>query len=400
MQEIVLQTFSTNSANSAASLAAVSAWQIEQKRTLSIAVNRFDTGVLGSSNSARALAAYLSSKGHRVRLLARQPEKLAFLQMPGREQGIVRAEGKIEGEFALAGFGTSAQEFCAESSYIFIATITSAYDEIARRLAPYLNEDHKIILFSAKLGGTLLFEESLRKAGLRFMPSVVETDALFACRVKEAENSIWIRGFKEWTLFSAGRRTATLEQAHIIQSFFPSLSPAENIIQRGLTDFGAVAHAAIAMANMNLISSKTPFRFYYDGVTEETVRLLEGIESEFRNLARAYGAELIAMKDLLNLYYGCDTSSLYAAMTSVPNYRYSMGPDSFEHRFLHEDICSTLVPATALAELAGIRVPLIDALISIISAVTKKNLKAEGRTLEQLGLAGMDAQEVFAYVNS
>src|SRR5262249_32250812 len=149
------------------------------------------------------------------------------------------------------------------------------------------------------LGGTLLFEEALRSAGSKFA-RIMETDALFACRVNEIENSIWIRGFKQWTLFSSATRTKTAEDAELIKRFFPGLSAADNIIQRGLTDFGAVAHATITLANMNLISRKESFRFYYDGMTEETIRLLESVENEFRNVAQAYGSELIAMKDLLN----------------------------------------------------------------------------------------------------
>jgi opine dehydrogenase len=177
------------------------------------------------------------------------------------------------------------------------------------------------------------------------------------------------------------------------------LSPARNIIQRGLTDFGAVAHASIALANMNLISRKTPFRFYYEGMTEETIRLLESVESEFRAIAAAYGSDLIAMKDLLDRYYTCDTTNLYTAMTTVPNYRYSLGPETLQHRFLHEYICSTLVPAVQLAELANIKAPIVEALINIAGAVTQRNLKSEGRSLESLGLKGMSYQQVFDYVN-
>lgn len=370
----------------------------ELKRNLAPAQairNCLDLGVVGNGNSARALAAYLCSNGHRVNMLARTQERLAFLG----EDACLKAEGKIEGSFKLQGFGVSASEFCRASRYIFIATITTAYEELALRLAPHLNSEHKIVLFSAKLGGSLVFEQALRKAGLRALPCVIETDALFACRVKEEENSIWIRGIKNWTLFSAATRCKTLEYAEIMQKFFPELAPAENIIQRGLTDFGAVAHASIALANMNLISRKTPFRFYYDGVTEETVRILESVEEEFAAIADAYGSKLIAMKDLLNAYYGADTRSLYTAMTSVPNYRHSLGPDTLEHRFLHEDIVSTLVPASSLAELAGLKTPVIDGIISIISALTQKDLRGQGRRLENLGLAGMSAQEVFAYVN-
>ncbi|MBX9686606.1 MAG: NAD/NADP octopine/nopaline dehydrogenase family protein [Candidatus Obscuribacterales bacterium] len=355
----------------------------------------FKTGIVGNGNSARALAAYLKSKDHQVSFLARSEEKLAFLG----EERLLKAEGKIEGSFKIEAAYADAAAFTAACEVIFIATITGAYEEIAFRLAPFLNETQSIILFSSKLGGSLLFETALKKAGAK-LPRIIETDALFACRIKEEENSIWIRGFKEWTLFSSAKRSQSEENSAFMKKFFPGLSPAVNVIERGLTDFGAVAHAAIALANVNLISRKESFLFYYEGMTPETIRLLEAVEDEFRRLAFAYGSELIAMKDLLDRYYGCDNSSLYSAMTSVPNYRYSLGPDSLEHRFLHEDLCSTLVPAHYLAQLAGIETPVINGLVSIISAITRKNLLAEGRNLTSLGLQQLSYKEVYAYVNS
>ncbi len=354
-----------------------------------------NTGVIGTGNCARALAAYLSSQKHFVHFLGRTNEKLRFL---GSEPQVI-AEGKVEGTFPVRTFGCDAAEFCANSEVIFVATITSAYAEIAARLAPHLNQKHKIILFSSKLCGTLLFEEAIKAAG-GVVPDVIETDALFAARVKEEENSIWIRGFKQWTLFSSRTRSKTKQDAEILQQFFPKLSPANNIIQRGLTDFGAVAHAPIALANMNLISRQAPFYFYYEGMTEETIRLLEAVEHEFRLIAEAYGSELIEMKELLNQYYGCETSSLYSAMTSVPNYRYSQGPSSLQHRFLHEDICSSLVPARQLAALARVKTPMLDSLVNMVSILTCRDLEKEGRSLQDLGLEGMSYEQVYDYVNS
>jgi opine dehydrogenase len=352
------------------------------------------TGIVGTSNTGRALAAYLSSQGHSVHLLARTENKLRFLG----KRSIIKAEGKIEGSFPVASASCSSSEFCNYSEVIFVGTITTAYAEIAQKLAPHLTEKHNIILFSSKLGGALIFEEALKAVGCK-IPNIIETDALFAARIKEEDDSIWIRGFKQWTLFSSATKTKTQKNAGILKQFFPNLSPAVNIIQRGLTDFGAVAHVPIALSNMNLISSKTPFNFYYNGMTEETISLLEAVESEFRNLALAYGSELIAMKDLLNRYYGCDNTSLFSAMTTVPNYRHSQGPSSLQHRFLHEDICSTLAPARQLAELAGVKTPVIDSLVNIASVITKRDFEAESRSLRNLGLEGMSFEQVFDYVN-
>ena len=51
------------------------------------------------------------------------------------------------------------------------------------------------------------------------------------------------------------------------------------------------------------------------------------------------------------------------------------------------------MPMSALGLAAGVRTPAIDAL-AIVRSMTGEDFAAEGRTLERLGLAGMDATQI------
>jgi hypothetical protein len=42
----------------------------------------------------------------------------------------------------------------------------------------------------------------------------------------------------------------------------------------------------------------------------------------------------------------------------------------------------------------GVKTPVIDTLVDITRCMTGKSFAAEGRTLERLGLAGMDAAQI------
>ena len=350
--------------------------------------------VIGAGNSARALSAYLSQRGHTVSLLARSREKI-----PGIfSRKTIIASGKVEGEFSLADVGSDPAKIIPASSVIFVATVAGAYGDVARSIAPYLTRAHRIVLFSGKLGGVLEFSHALACSGVIGVP-VLETDALFACRAQEDE-SIWIRGHKQWTLFSGVNRSSTIEHAAMITGIFPGLEPALNVIERGLTDFGAAAHAPIVLANMNKIDRAEPFLFYYEGLTERTVAILHEIEFEFRELAEAYGASLIPMKELLNRYYGCDTASLLTAMRTVPNYRHSQAPATLDHRFLIEDVSCTLVPAQQFAKRARIDTPMIDAVITLASVLTGIDCKSNGRTMEKLGLANLEYEALRESLNA
>jgi len=340
---------------------------------------RRPVGVVGAGNSARALACYLASRGHEVHLLVRRAERFPWLL----ERMALTATGKVEGPFPLGGVTENAARLADAVGVVFVATVATAYRDVAARLAPHLRHDHRVVLFSSKLCGSVEVEHALHEHGARGVP-VLETDALFACRIQE-DHSVWVRGFKGWTLFSAPRHSDTRAWAPLMHHYFPGLEAARNVIQRGLTDFGALAHPTTMVANMNRVDRKEPFLFYHEGFTEKTVAVLEEVEKEFRAVAHAYGAPMVAMKDLLDRYYGCDPTTLLTAMRTVPNYRLSWAPDTLDHRYLKEDVSCTLVPMTQLARKARVELPVVGSVVQMACDLTGEDLVAHGRTLARLG---------------
>ncbi|MBS2034608.1 NAD/NADP octopine/nopaline dehydrogenase family protein [bacterium] len=350
-------------------------------------------GIVGAGNSAHALACYLVRAGRDVHLYARRAQQVEHLL----SRPVLRATGKLEGSFSLAGVCTDAAFLARNCSTLFVCTTANAYPDVVAQLAPHLRSDHHLILFSGKLCGSLEVQRGLERAGCAGV-TVVETDALFACRL-QSDHSIWVRGFKGWNLFSAPRRRQTLQVSALVKSFFPGLQPADNLIQRGLTDFGALAHALTVLVNLNAVDRQQPFLFYVDGFTEKTVVLLEQLEREYRALAEAYGTQLLEARLLLKRYYGCDTDSLLGAMRSVPNYRDSLAPNSLQTRYLTEDVACTLVPAQQLARRAGLETPVLDSVISLTSVLHGQNYAVSGRSLEKLGWADLSRQAILDWVN-
>lgn len=350
-------------------------------------------GIIGAGNAGRALAAYLSGMGHEVRLCTRDPGQIE----PIRREGRIRAHGVLDGVFPIAEVTAEPATLAGRCEVIFVASITTAYRDIARQLAPYLNERHLVILFSGKLCGTLEFLRALSARGCDHTP-VVETDSLFDCRC-QGDDGIWVRGFKRWTFFSGAQRSDTRRHAERISAFFPGLEAAHSLVQRGLTDFGALAHAVISLVNLSKIDRAEPLRFYYDGLSERTVALLEAVEREFRAVAEAFGSPWIHAKDVLDRYYGCDSRSLLAAMRTVPNYRHSFAPTTIDHRFLREDVVSTLVPLRALADKAGVDTPMIDAVVTMVSILLNEDFKVTGRSLQRLGWQDLSHQEIMEWMH-
>ena len=67
-----------------------------------------------------------------------------------------------------------------------------------------------------------------------------------------------------------------------------------------------------------------------------------------------------------------------------------------EHRYMLEDTRLGLSLIVSVGRWAGVPTPVAEGLLNIASAVTGRDLYAEGRTLENLGLAYKSKQEMQA----
>ncbi|MEQ8186633.1 MAG: NAD/NADP octopine/nopaline dehydrogenase family protein [Candidatus Eremiobacterota bacterium] len=350
------------------------------------------TGVIGSSNSAWSVSCYLSSLGYDVYMLVRHFDMVKTIA----EKKEIKAYDKLNGTFKIKDITDNTEEFMKQVSTIFICTVTTAYMDVMRRISPYLRQGHEIILFSSKLGGVLEVTNFLREKNITGV-KVIETDAIFASRIVDPE-TVWIRGYKKWNLYSSENASETEKNSSIIKNFFPDLEQAENFIQRGLTDFGAMAHPLIMLANMNKVDRQEKFLFYYEGFTEHTISLLEEMEKERNAIGQAYNTSFISLKELLDKYYCCMRDNLYDTLVHVPNYSKSISTNTLNHRFVMEDICCSLVPAWYLARTADIKTPLIDSVINIFSVILKRNFLQEGRTMEKLGLSGKNKDDILKFI--
>lgn len=347
-------------------------------------------GIYGLGNIGLALLAYLHKKhNQKIIVFTNNPKNL--------DLNTISSIDKIEHvliknkDFYIT---TNLEEFLTLANDIFITSITTYYQEIAFNLIKSKNFNprfHNLILFSSKLGGVLVFKKIFNDNNI-FDLNVIETDALFAAR-KVEENKIWVRGIKRWNLMITAtdylQSDPALKIYQILKNYFTDdidLNVADNFIQRGLTDFGALAHPVISIINLANIDNKKDILFYHEGITPNTVVLIENLYKEFNELANAFNTKIIEPKELLYKYYTCDKSDLLTAIKTVPNYKYTKLPTDVFNRFLYEDTLNTLVPAYLIAKTLDLNLSLTFSIINIIGALFKMDPIKEGRNLIKLGL--------------
>jgi threonine dehydrogenase-like Zn-dependent dehydrogenase len=69
------------------------------------------------------------------------------------------------------------------------------------------------------------------------------------------------------------------------------------------------------------------------------------------------------------------------------------------HKYVIEDVPCGLVAMSALGSVARVPTPVIDGLITLTSAMLRREFRAEGRNLERLGLGGKRVPEVQTIVD-
>jgi opine dehydrogenase len=171
---------------------------------------------------------------------------------------------------------------------------------------------------------------------------------------------------------------------------YPDIVPAANVLETGLSNLNAIMHPAGMIGNAGRIGED--FYFYRDGVTPAIANVIESVDGERLQVIERLGLPRVTFVELfyragLTTERARASGSVYEAIReSAPN-RTIKAPKSLDHRYLHEDVGYGLVPIAEFGRFAGVRTPVIDALIAQASKMNCVDYRRDGLTLEKLGLA-------------
>jgi opine dehydrogenase len=158
-------------------------------------------------------------------------------------------------------------------------------------------------------------------------------------------------------------------------------------------------HVANCVANAGKIDRGEAYKFYAEGVTPSVARLYQAINGERVAVAAAYGAAVPTLEDWFDRVYGVrgksldETCRLLTSNSDGP-YQATGTPNSWTHKYIAEDVPVGLIPMSALGAAAGVPTPAIDAVIRLATILAGTDFAAEARTLDRMGLAGMDAGQI------
>jgi opine dehydrogenase len=347
--------------------------------------------VLGAGNSGLAMAAHLTLLGERVCLWNRTEENIRELMKDGR----VRITGEVQGEVILDCVTSDLGVAIRDCEWIMVTTPATAHGDIAKRLAPLIKSDQRIILHPGRTFGALEFERTLLSMGVTELPIILEAITnLYAAR-KVMDDEVQIHGIKQEVRFSALHPESLAEAKSALPTLLAEIFiPVKNMLYTSLGNVGMLLHCAPMLFNLGRVESETTsFRYYNEGITPSVAAYIEKMNLEVLELAEQMRIPIDPVDEWMRKTYGLSGKNLYECVQSNEVYRNIIAPKTLKTRYLLEDVPCGLVPIESLGHQFGLPMTYIGLIIDLAGAVLDQDFRASDRTLERFGITVKDLEQ-------
>lgn len=355
--------------------------------------------VIGAGNGGKAMAAHLAIMGQEVTLYNRS---YYHIEVIGRRGGI-DLESPPDGPHgfgALKKVTDNIQEALVDAEIIMVVIPSSGHSDVARLMAPYLQDGQIVILHPGRTCGTIEFRHTLAQNACKAQIYLAEAETFIYASRSEGPSQARIFRIKEAVPLAALPAKDTSIVLEAIQHIYPQFIDGVNVLQTGLNNMGAVFHPALAILNAGRIeSTHGDFQFYVDGVTPSVAKVLEVVDRERVTVASSLGIRARTAMEWLSLAYNVQGETLYEAIQNQTGYYGINAPSTLQHRYISEDVPMSLVPIAALGERYGVSVNGINAMIRLGCILHSTDYWRKGRTLDKLGIKDLSVSELTRFVN-
>ncbi len=353
--------------------------------------------VLGAGHGGYAAAADLTLRGFKVTLFTFSEEKRKILNENGNEIAYSGVWG--EGKCRLNAVTNHMKQALDGAEMVIMTVPGPGHEKYLSEIKPYFTKKMILYMNPGHSGGALHAAHILGKDF-----RIAESNTLSYIARKKSERSVYVSSSDKAVKVGVFPARKTEEVFAAVQSVFPHIVCAENVLESTFCNINAMFHPPGVLLNAGWIEhTHGDFRFYYEGITESVGNVVDRLDEERIKAAQAYGIRLADFGS--GLYEAGSTSrkgmeahSAYAACQESEANKFIKAPEGLDHRYMHEDICSGLVPMSELGHLAGVDMPVMDALIVTAGALMKKDYRKEGVNLEKMGLLGKGYKEIIEYV--
>ena len=337
--------------------------------------------VIGGGNGAYAAAADLTARGHEVRMWRRNSSALQ------RTLTLKDAEG--ERQITLASASPDIGEAIRGAELIFLPDPAFTQADNAKRIAPHLADGQVVFLAPGTFGSWIMAQGV--KADVAFaetgtLPWLTRkhgpTTAAITVRATRLPTGVYPARKSEWAL-------------SVLKKAFP-VEPVEDALSGALMNAGPIIHPPLILMNAGPLEHFEKWDIHKEGTQPSIRRVTDALDAERVAVRKALGyrAPHFPLAD----HYRTDGDEwmygrrVHKKLTDSQDWRERIVLT--EHRYMREDVEHGLAFLVSVCEWAGVPCPVARGLLALGSAVVGKDLRREGRTLENLGLAQLSRAQM------
>lgn len=354
--------------------------------------------ILGGGHGGYAAAVDLTLRGFEAALFTFSADRLQALK---KNKNRIEYEG-IWGEGSCQVFCVtdSMEEAVTGADLVMLNVPGTGHEYYLKVLKHYILPETVLYMNPGHTGG------ALRAARILGRGRIAESNTLSYISRKISETKVHVSSSDKPVTVGVFPSNRTEEVLGIIRKVYPMVTAGKNVLESSLSNINAIFHPPGILLNAGWIEhTQGQFRFYYDGITPSIGRIIKRIDEERLAVAKAYG---LSLEDFCTVLYHAGSTTKKAAESGDPYQAcqeseanmFIMAPSQLDHRYMHEDICSGLLPIAELGRLAGVPTPVSEAHVCMAESLMGRNYCLEGVNLGKMGLRGMGIEETLKYVET
>lgn len=349
-------------------------------------MNRTNITIVGAGNSGCAHACQLSMAGYNVRIFktshSLHDENFNQIAHAGGIKCIDNTNNtsrfvtidKITRDPAVA---------FENADYVLVLTQSLQHKDVAKRIAPYIQGIKGLLIVPGNMG-SMYFRPLLPASVI-----IAEGESTIVDARINAPGSVTIlfRNVRNALSFNPSKdaERGFKEFQNLIPNYTGIRS---NVVETAMHNPNLIVHTVGSIMSASRIEmSHGEFWMYRESFSPSVWNIIDALDAEKNAVIKAYGGQ---PQSYLECCKWRNEESLDVDAKEVFNrYAYNgspKGPANLQNRYILEDVPNGLCLLQSLAQVANIKTPVADSLITLAGVLLNRDLKSESRSVEELGL--------------
>lgn len=306
----------------------------------------------------------------------------------------MRASGALEGEFPLT-IAADVAAALAGADAIMFAVPANAHRALIDAVVPHLTAGQIVILWTQSSLSGLYLSKRLAERRLAAPVAVWSGPVIGGRRTGDRQVRInTIRSMIEVAALPHGAQDQVME---CCTQLLGARFTACRAIDAVFGNVNPVIHLPQVLCNLTRIEQGEPWSTM-EKTTASVASLVEALDEERLQIARAYGAQVVTLSQFLQRSFpGLPLAPMseQAAGLAERLQGGSSGPQRLQTRFIDEDVPYGAVPTEALAQVAGLPTVAHHSCIELFQLLLRRDLRRENSMLEEIELKRRSKSELF-----